>query len=259
MERKPFFSVIIPTYNRERLLGRAIKSVLKQTCTDYELIVVDDGSKDRTAKVVNSFGSQVQYIVQKNRGPSEARNTGIRAAKGIYIAFLDSDDQFIPDKLKINKQFLESHPECQFLYSWYYSVRRGHKKRTVRSAKSYADLNKFRFHLLDRSFTIRTSTAVVHRSCFDKVGMFNPTYRYSQDWDMWLRLAHHYNGFCLKMPLVLYRKHSRRKIPSNYRHLKIRRTACNLYRWNMRTLRSFKAKYRARRSFSRIKKLFRNI
>jgi colanic acid/amylovoran biosynthesis glycosyltransferase len=240
LRERPLFSVIIPTYNRERFIGRAIKSVLQQTCTDYELIVVDDGSTDQTAKIVQSFGEQVRYVYQKNRGPSEGRNKGITLARGKYIAFLDSDDLYLPDKLQKNKEFLEKHPECHFLYSWYYGVRQGRRKQLISNIQGVPDLNKFRLKLYRRMFTIRTSTAVIHRSCFDRVGLFNSKYRYSQDWDMWLRLANHYRGYCQKSPLVLYRRHERKAIPSGNRHYKIRKNAYRLYQWDKATLLSLK-------------------
>ncbi|TLS53472.1 glycosyltransferase [Paenibacillus antri] len=238
---RPLFSVVIPTYNRERYIARAIRSVLNQTCDDYELIVVDDGSTDRTGKIVRSFGRQVRYIRQRNRGPSEARNAGIRAAKGRFIAFLDSDDRFLPKKLEENKSFLERHPDCKFLYSWYYDVRGGRKR--LRKGKEYEDLDRFRYRLYRRDFTIRTSTAVVRRDCFDKIGLFHPKYRYSQDWDMWLRLATHYRGYCQRKPLALYRRHPRKPIPHVKRHRSIRRTARTLYRWDEATIASLRVKF----------------
>ncbi|MBP1990983.1 glycosyltransferase [Paenibacillus eucommiae] len=251
---RPFFSVIIPTYNRERFIGKTIKSVLQQTCTDYEIIVVDDGSTDHTAKIINSFGSQVRYVYQKNSGPSVARNTGIRLAKGKYIAFLDSDDLFLPHKLEKNKKFLESNPNCQFLYSWYYEARRGKKKRLVSNIKKITNINEFRFHLYRRKFTIRTSTAVIHHSCFDTTGLFNSKYRYSQDWDIWLRLASRYRGYCQKTPLVVYRRHHRKEIPAAGRHPKIRKTAYDLYQWNKATLNSLDRKYGNHRTYGQQRK-----
>ncbi|WP_424769043.1 glycosyltransferase [Paenibacillus sp. sgz302251] len=228
---RPFFSVIIPTYNRERYIGKAIRSVLQQTSKDYEIIVVDDGSTDQTAKIVNSFGSQVRYVYQKNQGPSEARNTGIRLARGTYIALLDSDDQFLPMKLSKNKQFLEKNPNCRFLYSWYYDDRRRRKKRLVRNLKSFTNLHQFRLNLYKRKFTIRTSTVVIHHSCFFNIGFFNKRYHYSQDWDLWLRLASLYLGYCQKIPLAIYRRHQRKRIPGSKRHLLIRKNASKLYKW----------------------------
>ncbi|MNI21496.1 putative glycosyltransferase EpsJ [compost metagenome] len=243
---KPFFSVIIPTYNRERYIGEAINSVLQQTCKDYEIIVVDDGSTDHTAQIVKSFGAQVRYVSQKNSGPSEARNTGIRLAKGEFIAFLDSDDRFLPEKLRKNKKFLQSSPNCRFLYGRYYSRRQGQKKRIERNVRAFKNLDKLRYYLYTRRFTIRTSTAIIHRSCFDQVGFFNAKYRYSQDWDMWLRLARFYRGYLQKKPLVLYRRHNRKAIPTKKRHLSIRKNALRLYNWNWMSLRRLKRKYGTR-------------
>lgn len=227
--QQPFFSVIIPTYNREQFIRRAINSVLNQTCQDFEIIVVDDGSKDQTKKVVSTFGAQVRYVYQENQGPSIARNTGIRLARGQYIAFLDSDDQFLPNKLYMNKKFLEANKNSYFLYSWYHEIKKGRKNRLVNNLKEYKDQNKFQMSLYKRKFTIRTSTVVVHKSCFDNIGLFNPKYRYSQDWDMWLRLSGQYKGFCQKYPLALYRRHPRPKIPARKRHMEIRKNAIKLF------------------------------
>lgn len=250
MERKirraPFFSVVIPTYNRKRRVIKAIKSVLKQTCRDYEIIVVDDGSRDRTKnKVRKKFGTRVRYIYQKNNGPSSARNRGIRHARGRFIALLDSDDRFLRHKLELNKRFLERRPECKFLHNWYYDIRRGNKTK-IQKPKSCKNLTHFRHSLYRRKFTLRTSTAVIHRDCFRKVGYFNTKYRFSQDWDMWLRLAAHYYGYCQKIPLVKYyrtkKKRNHRKIRKN--HQKIRRKIMNKYKWSGAYLRKLDRKYK---------------
>src|SRR5215831_13870333 len=92
----PFFSVIIPTYNRATCVGRAIESVLRQTFQDYELIVVDDGSTDKTAEVVRQYGERIVFVSQPNRGVSAARNAGVSRAAGDWVAFLDSDDEWLP-------------------------------------------------------------------------------------------------------------------------------------------------------------------
>lgn len=244
--KKPFFSVVIPVYNREKYIGKAIESVLEQTCGDHEIIVVDDGSTDHTAKIAQSYGPKVRYIYQNNQGPSEARNTGIQAARGEFIAFLDSDDRFLPHKLQKNKEYLDSHPECDFLYSWYYDARVGRKMKLIRNIRQFKELDKFRLHLYKRTFMIRTSTAVIRRSCFETTGLFNPEFRYSQDWDMWLRLASRYPGHCQKEPLAIYRRHSRRPLPWRQRHQQIRRTALKLYHWNYATVSKLNRKYKVR-------------
>jgi glycosyltransferase involved in cell wall biosynthesis len=105
-------SVIIPTYNRAHVICRAIDSVLAQTYPDYEIIVVDDGSTDQTAHVLSFYTDRIRYIYQANGGVSKAReNTGIKAAAGEYICFLDSDDAFLPNKLELQVGYLDNHPE----------------------------------------------------------------------------------------------------------------------------------------------------
>ncbi|HZL34515.1 MAG TPA: glycosyltransferase family 2 protein [Tepidisphaeraceae bacterium] len=105
----PFFSVVIPTYNRAHLLRGAVDSVLAQEDTDFELIVVDDGSTDNTAEALAGYGARVRLLRQENRGPGPARNLGIRAAKGRYIAFLDSDDRWFPWTLRVYRQVALTH------------------------------------------------------------------------------------------------------------------------------------------------------
>ena len=110
---KPLVSIIIPAYNVEKYVQEAIDSALSQIYKDIEIIVVDDGSTDNTKKVLNPYikKGQIHYIYQENKGLSSARNTGIRAAKGGYIAFLDSDDLFLPEKMQRQVDFLEKHQE----------------------------------------------------------------------------------------------------------------------------------------------------
>ncbi|MBO8173074.1 MAG: glycosyltransferase [Bacillaceae bacterium] len=241
-------SVIIPTYNRARFIEDAIQSVLNQTYKDYEIIVVDDGSTDDTKDRVIKFGDKVRYIYQENQGPSAARNTGIRYARGEYIAFLDSDDRFLPDKLRKQMKYIRRHPTCRFLYSWFYKIKLK-KHRTVKKlikSKKCKDREQLRYSLLTRQFTIRTSTVLVKKSCFKKVGMFNEDYLYSQDWDMWLRLASRYSAHCLKEPLVEYLSHgknrSSRKV-SDY-HDEIIRNTMNLYGWDKKAIQQLKKKYK---------------
>ncbi len=242
----PLFSVVIPTYNRKKYVKRAVKSVLKQTCQDYEIIVVDDGSKDGTRKMIESMSPRVRYIYQRNQGPSQARNTGILHARGKYISFLDSDDRYLPRKLEKNKNFLIKNPKCMFLYSWYYDKRKRHKKK--QKPKSCKKLNEFRYRIYRREFTIRTSTVVVHRDCFKKTGLFNPKYQYAQDWDMWLRLAGSYMGYCQKKPLVIYRRHDKKKNKMKVAryHKKIKKNAKKLFGWNKKKMSKLERKYRSK-------------
>lgn len=238
-------SVIIPTFNRAAFLKQAINSVLKQTYTHYEIIVVDDGSTDDTQQAALSYGAKVRYIYQENAGPSAARNTGIKAAKGKYVAFLDSDDCFLPHKLEDQMNFLSKYPSCRFLYSYYYNVDMNGNILKIRKHMPYTTREQFQFLLLTRRFTIRTSTVLVEKSVFDEVGYFESAYKYSQDWDMWLRIAHKYFGRCLKKPLVSYRLHptNRSKKSIKIFHPKIYRDTMLLYGWKIQTLHTLQQKY----------------
>lgn len=127
MLKTPFVSVIIPTYNRAHFVGDAIKSVLNQDVVDcfIEIIVVDDGSTDNTRQVVSSFGKKVKYIFQDNKGPGAARNRGIDEASGDWIAFLDSDDLWLPDKLSLQFKVLAAFPQYKAIHSNFYTTKKG--------------------------------------------------------------------------------------------------------------------------------------
>src|SRR2546426_10444106 len=114
---KPLVSVVIPVYNGERYLADAIQSVREQTYQNFELIVVDDGSTDGSAEVVKRFGEAIRYVHQANGGVCKARNTGIAVARGAYLAFLDQDDLWLPEKLAVQVAYLDSHPEVGAVYS----------------------------------------------------------------------------------------------------------------------------------------------
>ncbi len=123
----PRVSVIIPTFNRATYVPRAIESVLSQRYRDFEIIVVDDGSKDNTREVVTAYGALVRYVFQENQGPGAARNLGIRTATGIYLAFLDSDDVWLPTFLDRTVSALEEHPEVDVVATGIYLGPEDHK------------------------------------------------------------------------------------------------------------------------------------
>lgn len=230
----PKVSVIIPTYNRGRFISRAIMSVLSQTYKDFEIIVVDDGSTDDTKKQVKKFGNQVRYIYQVNKGPSSARNKGISKANGKYIAFCDSDDQFLPDKLEKQMKYIRKNPECRFLYSWYYDIDAQGKVAKKKKPLACKSKQQLQYFLLKRKFVIRTSTVLVYKGCFKKAGKFNEKYWTSEDWDMWLRLAAYYPGHCLEEALSEYWRHhgdNISKLRKKRHHAKIRKSALKLYGW----------------------------
>jgi glycosyltransferase involved in cell wall biosynthesis len=115
----PFFSIILPTFNRAKLVGRAIESVLQQTFADWELIIIDDGSRDNTFEVVRPFilnDERLRYHYARNRGLAMARNTGIQMSQGTYVTFLDSDDEYSPEHLAFRAEYLHAHPEVELLH-----------------------------------------------------------------------------------------------------------------------------------------------
>jgi glycosyltransferase involved in cell wall biosynthesis len=241
----PQISVIIPTYNRESFIARAIESVLTQTYKDYEIIVVDDGSTDKTKDKVSQYGDRVRYMYQQNLGPSAGRNLGIRNAKGKYVAFCDSDDRFLPEKLEKQMDYILKHPDCPFLYTWYNQVNHNGEIDQIRQPTHCKNREHLQYGLFTRKFTIRTSTVLVEKSCFDKAGLFNERFWYSQDWDMWLRLAAFYKGACLKEPLTEYWLHGENRSSHRNRvnHPEIRESILELYGWDENTLALLDRKY----------------
>jgi GT2 family glycosyltransferase len=227
-------SVIIPTYNRETFISRAIESVFAQTYKDYEIIVIDDGSTDQTRDKVSKYGDRVRYIYQQNLGPSAGRNVGILNARGKYIAFCDSDDCFFPEKLEKQMAYIQKHPDCPFLYTWYNQVNHNGEIEQIRKPTHCESHEHLQYCLFNRKFTIRTSTVLVEKGCFDQAGLFNERFWYSQDWDMWLRLAAFYKGACIKEPLAEYWLHGGNR--SSHRiwinHPEIRESILRIYGWN---------------------------
>ena len=185
----PKVSVIIPTYNRADVVGGAIQSVLDQTYTDWELIVVDDGSQDNTRDVVASYDDpRIRYIHQDNMKLPGARNTGIRASTGQYIAFLDSDDLFLPGKLQLQVDAMDRDSDIGLVASVWMEVDAQHKtRRTLCPWQLKPELTLT--HLLyDCPFS--PCAVLVRRNWLVRVGLFDAQQHYVEDWDLWLRLAY---------------------------------------------------------------------
>jgi glycosyltransferase involved in cell wall biosynthesis len=190
---KPAVSVIIPTYNRAQWLRKAIKSALEQTYRNFEIIVVDDGSTDNTKELVAKLDSPIVRYVSDgtNRGAAASRNTGIGAARGEFIAFLDDDDEWVPAKLqKQLDKFSTSRATVGVVYggSSIVSARSG---KTIHSFTSQHSPEHKEADFL-RTVTFSTSVPLIRKSCFHTVGLFDETLPGSQDRDMWIRLARRY-------------------------------------------------------------------
>jgi len=206
VSNRPFVTVVIPAYNAEATIRETINSVLNQTLTDFELFVIDDGSTDATATIAAEFSdSRVHGFSFDHAGPSSARNRGIERASGQFIAFLDADDLWTPDKLHSQTEVLLREPETALVYSWTDCI--DDKGRFLRHGSHVRAEGKVYELLLSRNFIDNGSAPIVRKSAFEEVGLFNEDYRAGEDWDMWLRLAHRYPFACLPTVQVLYRVH----------------------------------------------------
>jgi len=197
-------TAIIPTYNRYRLLKRAISSIYTQTYLPKEIIVVDDGSTDNTQQITKDF-PDIIYIYQENRGVSSARNVGINAAKCEWIAFLDSDDEWNEKKLEKQVRFHENNPDILMSYTAEAWVRDG---KTVKIPKKYRKIGKDIF-LENLSYcNIAPSSVVLHKKLFESVGLFDDSLRVCEDYDLWLRiLLKHKVGLVNEKLIIKYAGH----------------------------------------------------
>jgi glycosyltransferase involved in cell wall biosynthesis len=186
----PLASVVIPAYNAARYIGATLDSVFKQTFLAFEVLVVNDGSPDTAALdlALQPYQSKIRYIRQENRGPSGARNAGIRAATGKYVAFLDSDDSWLPEHLAKQIDTLEANPKLQMIYANGVYLR-GDTAVGILFDNSPQALPVDLDCLLRERSTVITSSAVVLRDALFKAGLFDEQLRRCEDYDLWLRLA----------------------------------------------------------------------
>jgi glycosyltransferase involved in cell wall biosynthesis len=183
----PLVSVVIPTYNHARFVTQAVDSVLAQTYPNVEVVVVDDGSTDETRDLLSRYEGQINYIYQENRGLSAARNTGILAARGDYLLFLDADDLVPANKLELQVPHLEARLDYGLVYSgWQYVNENATKVIDEVRPKKQGHLLK---ELLCQTFYFPVGTPIIRHSCFDRVGLFDESLRAEEDADMWIRLA----------------------------------------------------------------------
>jgi len=199
----PLVSVIIPTYNRAALVQEAVASVLAQTCRDFELLVVDDGSTDGTREALAPLAGQINLRRHASRrGVSAARNTGIAAARGVWLALLDSDDLWLPEKLARQLAFLAAHPElelCQTEETW---VRRGVRVNPPLTHRKAG--GRIFFQSLKRCL-VSPSAVILHRRLLKKHGAFDENLPAAEDYDLWLRLSWRYPVGLLPEPLTIKR------------------------------------------------------
>lgn len=198
----PAVSVIIPTHNRWPMIGEAVDSVLAQSFQDFELIVVDDGSSDGTAERIRALGGDTRIIVRSRCGVSAARNYGASVARGRYLAFLDSDDLWLAEKLAVQTAFMMEHPEmqiCQTEETWLRHGKRVNPKAKHR--KPSGDIFRASLELC----LVSPSAVMMTKKLFDETGGFDESFPVCEDYDLWLRIALDHRVPLIATPLVIKR------------------------------------------------------
>lgn len=202
-------SVIIPTYNRAPYLEEAVRSVLDQDYfhsspekDPFELIIIDNGSTDDTRKIIESFGDKVKYHFLKQRGVSRARNLGVRLSRGRFIAFLDSDDLWKRDKIRIQMSVMKNLPRTMICYTEEIWIRNGVFANPKKRHQKYSG---WIFDKVLPLCLLSLSSALFKREVFDEVGLFDEDLPACEDYDLGIRLAHRYPFHLVTKPLILKR------------------------------------------------------
>jgi glycosyltransferase involved in cell wall biosynthesis len=202
-------SVIIPTYNRARYLKEALYSVLNQDYFSnalgsdlYELIVIDDGSTDSTRSVVDSVGKEIKYTFQPHKGVSSARNLGLKLSKGDFIAFLDSDDLWKEEKIRLQMKYIKAHTEAVVCCTQEIWIRNG---VFVNQRKKHRKHSGWIFDKVLPLCLLSLSSALFRRRLFDEIGRFDEDLPACEDYDLGIRLAHKYPIYFLDEALIIKR------------------------------------------------------
>jgi len=213
----PKVSVITAAYNHARFISESVESAQSQTYRDFEHIVVDDGSTDNTTEVLQPFQNRIRYLHQENQGVHAALNTGMRAATGDYIALLDSDDVWLPNKLERQMRALEEEPDAGLAYCLAQVIDAAGEVKTDREVLGRPVSNpRDAYAELLRDNPVPALTAVFRRDCLHEVGFFNSDFKAMTDWDLWIRIADHWPIVFVPEVLASYREHE-----SNTWHLMV--------------------------------------
>lgn len=201
----PLISVVIPTYNRADFVGEAIDSVLAQTWPHFELLLVDDGSTDDTQAVLAKYerDPRVRLFRQENQGQSVARNNALKEAKGDFIAFLDSDNRWLPHRLARGMEMLEAHPEVDIVYANNITIDESGKKSP--SAAVMRRHSGWITRELWQDNCVTMNTTLVRRHCFDEMGGMDTTCKRADDYELWLRLSTRYRFMHIPEQVAEYR------------------------------------------------------
>ena len=192
-------SVIIPTYNRKKTLARAIRSVLNQSFSPFEILIIDDGSNDGTEEWVKENFQNIKYIYQNNHGVSSARNIGIENAYGDWVAFLDSDDEWLPNKLYKQVKAIDSNPEVKFFHTNEIWIRNGVRVNQMKKHKKYGG---YIFEKCLDICRVSPSSVLIKKEVLDNIGVFDESLRVCEDYDLWLRITSKYPVVFLDEPLI---------------------------------------------------------
>jgi glycosyltransferase involved in cell wall biosynthesis len=212
----PLISVILPVYNGEKTIRSTIESVLPQSFADFELIVINDGSQDKTLEIISAFDDpRIQVFSYPNAGVSASRNRGIAHAKGEYIALIDADDLWTPDKLEAQLNALKEHSHAAVAYSLTNYIDESGK--ILASGSNISVSGDVYGNLLLANFVENGSNVLIRAQALREVGGFNESLQYAEDWDLWLRLAARYHFVAVPSPQILYR------IPINPRSVNLQK------------------------------------
>jgi glycosyltransferase involved in cell wall biosynthesis len=222
-------SVIIPSYNHARYIASAVESVLKQTWEDFELIIIDDGSQDQSLEILNQFtDSRIHILKQENQGAHAAINRGLQESSGRFLAILNSDDQYHPERLSKTIDIFTKYPQTGLVGSFLEIINQDDV--VVGTKHGYMDCNPWLLEnpyqsfragkdlslaLLTENYLSTTSNFVFTRQCLDVIGKFNPL-RYTHDWDFALRVSNQFPIHLVEEPLVRYRIHPGNTIRENH-------------------------------------------
>ena len=209
---RPFFTVVVPVYNHERYIGAALDSLIAQIDGGWEAVVVDDGSTDGTAGIIDKYAEEddrFRTIHKENGGQASALNAGVKEAKGEWICWLSSDDLFESDKLSIHREWIAKHPECRFFFTDFKTLMEDTGEiREDGSFGAIPDNPEWCVITLLEFVYINGISICVHREVFDKVGLFHEGYRYAQDYDLYMRAFVHFTPIHMPVRTCVMRSHA---------------------------------------------------
>lgn len=213
----PRISVVIPAYNSADTIRETVESVLNQTFSDFEIIVIDDGSQDATLEILTRIQDlRLKVFSYPNAGASTSRNRGLALARGKFIAFLDADDLWTPDKLEAQLNALQANPQASVAYSWTDFIDKD--GRFLWSGLHITVNGDALEKLLVVNFLENGSNPLIRKQALTEVGGFDPSLGSAEDWELWLRLAAYYQFVAVPKPQILYRRTSSSKSANILRH-----------------------------------------